>query len=44
MWLAAAGQIFFTLSLGMGTIQCYSSYLSENDDIALTGLATASTN
>ena len=43
-WLAAAGQIFFTLSLGMGTIQCYSSYLSENDDIALTGLATASTN
>lgn len=44
VWLAAAGQIFFTLSLGMGTIQCYSSYLSENDDIALTGLATASTN
>lgn len=44
VWLAAAGQIFFTLSLGMGTIQCYSSYLSENDDIALTGLATATTN
>jgi len=44
MWLAAAGQIFFTLSLGMGTIQCYSSYLSENDDIALTGLTTAATN
>ena len=44
VWLAAAGQIFFTLSLGMGTIQCYSSYLSEKDDIALTGLATASTN
>ena len=44
VWLAAAGQIFFTLSLGVGTIQCYSSYLSENDDIALTGLATASTN
>ena len=43
-WLAAAGQIFFTLSLGMGTIQCYSSYLSENDDIALTGLTTAATN
>ena len=44
VWLAAAGQIFFTLSLGMGTIQCYASYLSANDDIALTGLATASTN
>jgi len=44
VWLAAAGQIFFTLSLGMGTIACYSSYLTEHDDIALTGLATASTN
>ncbi|HOS17291.1 MAG TPA: hypothetical protein PKX15_09810, partial [Bacteroidales bacterium] len=27
VWLAAAGQIFFTLSLGMGCIQCYASYL-----------------
>lgn len=44
IWLAAAGQIFFTLSLGMGTIHCYASYLQETDDIALTGLATASTN
>jgi SNF family Na+-dependent transporter len=44
IWLAAAGQIFFTLSLGMGTIHCYASYLAESDDIALTGLATASTN
>ncbi|MGH9749659.1 MAG: sodium-dependent transporter [Candidatus Polarisedimenticolia bacterium] len=44
VWLAAAGQIFFTLSLGMGSIQCYASYLKKNDDLALTGLATASTN
>ncbi len=35
VWLAAAGQIFFTLSVGMGTIQCYAAYLRENDDIAL---------
>ncbi|HEX7705606.1 MAG TPA: sodium-dependent transporter [Thermoanaerobaculia bacterium] len=34
-WLAAAGQIFFTLSVGMGSIHCYASYLRRNDDIAL---------
>ena len=44
VWLAAAGQIFFTLSVGMGTLQTYASYLSTKDDIALSGLATASTN
>ena len=44
VWLAAAGQVFFTLSLGLGSIHCYASYLRENDDIALTGLATAATN
>lgn len=37
VWLAAAGQIFFTLSVGMGSIQCYASYVRENDDIALNG-------
>lgn len=44
IWLAAAGQIFFTLSLGMGTIQAYASYLTPKDDIALSGLTTAATN
>jgi neurotransmitter:Na+ symporter, NSS family len=44
VWLAAAGQVFFTLSLGMGTIHTYASFLSKEDDITLTGLATASTN
>ena len=44
VWLAAAGQIFFTLSLGQGTLQAYASYLSKEDDIALNGLATAATN
>jgi SNF family Na+-dependent transporter len=44
VWLAAAGQMFFTLSLGMGTIHTYASYLSEKDDITLTGLSTGATN
>ncbi len=44
VWLAAAGQIFFTLSVGMGTLQAYASYLRKNDDIALAGLATCATN
>lgn len=39
VWLAAAGQIFFTLSVGMGSIQCYASYLSSKDDIALNAMA-----
>ncbi|NLI75645.1 MAG: sodium:calcium symporter [Candidatus Riflebacteria bacterium] len=44
VWLAAAGQIFFTLSLGTGAIQTYASYLSKKDDIVLTGLATSALN
>ena len=44
VWLSAAGQIFFTLSIGMGAIMAYASYLREKDDIALSGLTTASTN
>jgi SNF family Na+-dependent transporter len=43
-WLEAAGQVFFTLSLGMGAIQCYASYLRENDDVILSGIATTSAN
>jgi NSS family neurotransmitter:Na+ symporter len=34
-WLAAAGQIFFTLSVGMGSIHCYASYVRKKGDIAL---------
>ena len=44
VWLASAGQIFFTLSVGMGSLQAYASYLSRHDDIALNGVATAATN
>ncbi len=35
VWLAAAGQIFFTLAVGMGTIHCYAAYVRPKDDIAL---------
>ena len=34
-WLAAAGQVFFTLSVGVGSIACYASYVGRDDDIAL---------
>ena len=44
VWLAAAGQVFFTLSVGWGIVHTYTSYLRENDDIALTGLSMASLN
>ena len=44
VWLAAAGQIFFTLSVGMGSIQCYASYIKENEDIALNSLTAGFTN
>jgi SNF family Na+-dependent transporter len=39
VWLAAAGQIFFTLSLGAGAVQCYASYMRENEDVALNAMA-----
>jgi len=39
VWLAAAGQIFFTLSVGMGTVQCYASYVRPKDDIALNAMS-----
>lgn len=44
VWLAAAGQIFFTLSVGMGTIQCYAAYLKPKEDIALNAMTAGWTN
>lgn len=44
VWLAAAGQIFFTTSVGFGMIQCYASYLKKNEDIVVTGFSTTMTN
>ncbi len=44
LWLAAAGQIFFSLSVGFGVIIVYASYLTKKDDVVLSGLAASSTN
>jgi len=44
VWLEAAGQIFFTLSVGIGVILTYASYLSKGNDVALSGLTAASMN
>lgn len=44
VWLRAAGQIFFSLSVGFGLILCYSSYLRSNDDVVLTSLSASATN
>jgi SNF family Na+-dependent transporter len=44
LWLAAAGQIFFSLSVGFGIIMTYASYLNRSDDVVLSGLAATSAN
>ncbi len=44
VWLAAAGQIFFTLSCGIGMILTYASYLTKQDDVALSGLTASAAN
>jgi NSS family neurotransmitter:Na+ symporter len=36
---AAAGQVLFTLSLGMGVMITYASYLGEDDNLAIDGLS-----
>ncbi len=43
-WLAASGQIFFSLSVGFGVIINYASYLSKKDDVVLSGLTACSMN
>ncbi len=44
VWLAAAGQIFFSLSAGIGIVMTYSSYLTRKHDVVLSGLTSATTN
>ena len=43
-WLAASGQIFFSLSVGFGVIINYASYLRRKDDVVLSGLTASATN
>jgi len=44
VWMAAAGQMFFTLSVGFGVIMNYASYLRPKDDVLLSGLTASATN
>lgn len=44
VWIAAAGQIFFSLSVGFGIVLCYASYLHRRDDVVLSGLTASTTN
>jgi len=44
IWLEAAGQILFTLSVGIGVILTYASYLSKADDVVLSGTTAAGMN
>lgn len=44
VWFAAASQIFFTLSLGMGCVHAYASYLKRKDDIALNAMSAGTIN
>lgn len=41
VWLAAYGQVFFTLSLAMGILIAYASYLPKDSDIANNSLMTS---
>jgi len=44
LWLAAVGQIFFSLSVGFGIIVTYASYMKKEDDVILSGLGAAAAN
>ncbi|MEW6236489.1 MAG: sodium-dependent transporter [Candidatus Omnitrophota bacterium] len=44
VWIAACGQIFFSLSVGFGIIVTYASYLTKKDDVVLSGLTASATN
>jgi SNF family Na+-dependent transporter len=44
IWLAAAGQVFFTLGVGWGIVHAYASHMRPQDEVVLTGLSTASLN
>lgn len=44
LWLAAAGQIFFSLSVGFGVVITYASYLTRKNDVVLSGLSSSAAN
>lgn len=44
VWIAAYGQIFFSLSIGFGIMITYASYLKPRTNLTATGLVTAFAN
>ncbi len=44
LWLTAAGQIFYTMSVGFGIICTYASYVGKKEDIALSSLTANAAN
>jgi SNF family Na+-dependent transporter len=44
MWMRAAAQIFFSLSVGFCLILTYASYLRRSDDVVLSALSATSAN
>ncbi|OIO59226.1 MAG: sodium:calcium symporter [Verrucomicrobia bacterium CG_4_10_14_3_um_filter_43_23] len=44
LWLIAASQVFFSLSVGFGIVLTYSSYMKKDDDVVLSSLSAASAN
>jgi len=44
VWIAAYGQVFFTLSLGFGIMIAYASYMPEDSDITNNALITVFAN
>lgn len=44
VWIAAAGQIFFSLSAGFGIALVFSGFLTREDDVNLSSLSSASIN
>ncbi len=44
LWITAAGQIFFSLSIGFGAVCTYASYVRKNRDIALASLTANAAN
>ena len=44
IWIAAAGQVFFSLTVGFTAIMTYASYLKRKDDVVLSAVSSCSTN
>ncbi|MDD2597992.1 MAG: sodium-dependent transporter [Kiritimatiellae bacterium] len=41
VWLAAAGQVFFSISVGIGTLLTYASYMRSQDDVLTASMTSA---